>query len=122
MDKNNRGFSLLEVLLSFFILALGISGLLMLQLSSTRLENQSRLYNIATQYAYSVSDLLYLGLDSQVQNLQENIQNDLPKGSLAVTEQANTQSIKISWELDNKEQEIVSFIPLSNVAKSHKNQ
>jgi len=56
MTSNSKGFSLLEVLISVFILAIGILGLASLQLNSLK-NNHSALYRTsATILAYDIID------------------------------------------------------------------
>lgn len=54
--KNNSGFSLLEVLISIVILAIGLLGLAGLQTKSTMMNNSSYFRGVATDLAIDLSD------------------------------------------------------------------
>lgn len=52
----NKGFSLIEVLIAIFVLALGVIGAAGLQLAALRTSQQSNFQTVATQLATELSD------------------------------------------------------------------
>lgn len=56
MKKNNSGFTLLEVMISVFVLSIGLLGLAGLQLTSLKHDHSAFLRSQATLQAYSILD------------------------------------------------------------------
>jgi type IV pilus assembly protein PilV len=52
----NQGFSLIEVLIAMFVLAIGLLGLMSMQLQALKTNNNSNLRSQATIAAYDMSD------------------------------------------------------------------
>jgi len=52
----DKGFSLIEVLLAIAILSVGMLGMLLLMINSTRLTTSSNYRSVAAQLAYSMAD------------------------------------------------------------------
>lgn len=54
--RNDKGFSLIEVLLAIAVLSVGMLGMLLLMINSTRLVTSSNYRSAAAQLAYSMAD------------------------------------------------------------------
>ncbi|WP_020674723.1 type IV pilus modification protein PilV [Geopsychrobacter electrodiphilus] len=57
-EKNNQGFTLIEVLVALIILSIGLLGVAGMQISSMRGNHNAYLRSEALQYAYEVADMM----------------------------------------------------------------
>jgi type IV pilus assembly protein PilV len=113
--NRQSGFTLLEVLVTLIILAIGLLGLLNLQIVSLK-NNHSALHRtVAIMHAYDILDRIRLnrtanytvgfdtvisGTDLANQDLTEwksNLSVDLPEGNGAITINGDMVDIQVRW-------------------------
>ena len=128
-SANNRGFSLIEVLVTLVVLSIGLLGLATLQLNATRYNYQSHLSSIAISQVQNMADRMranITGLDAgaynnisgtpsdpgcnpcsptqtaQLDAFQWNTANAalLPNGQGTVTANGNIYTITVMWDND----------------------
>jgi len=56
MKSNQKGFSLIEVLVTLIVMAIGISGLMAVQVNSMKNVNNSQYRTVATYFAYDMAE------------------------------------------------------------------
>ncbi len=115
--KKTNGFSLLEVLVSVFILAVGLLGLASLQMNSLKNNHSAQYRTSATILAYDLIDRMRLnrgesyaltmtttpptgsGLKNQDLNAWiTQINNDLPSGGGGVVVNGDVVTVSVQWD------------------------
>jgi type IV pilus assembly protein PilV len=98
LPVKQSGFSLIELLISFLIFAIGILGVASLQHVSMKLAHDSALQNTAIMLSDSLIEQLRATDDSvNLSKWQEQVKNDLPGGTLTLADQGNHYQLKIQW-------------------------
>ncbi|WP_218813837.1 type IV pilus modification PilV family protein [Rickettsiella endosymbiont of Dermanyssus gallinae] len=100
--KAQQGFSLIEVMLSLFILSIGLLSFTQSQLMALRASEQAYFINLAdlknnelAERVYSCSDQACI--QAQLILVEEHIANVFPEGEARLTKQSNNYQYKISW-------------------------
>lgn len=116
-----RGFTLLEILISIFVLAVGLLGLAGLQMSGLKNNHSAQLRTEATLHAYDILDKMRLNKDiakaggydialsagppsgstleaTDVANWLTALVNSLPQGDGAINTAASVTTITVQWD------------------------
>ena len=111
-----KGFSLLEVLISVFILAIGLLGLAGLQINSLKNNHSAQYRTSATVLAYDIIDRIRLNRNADytltmaaapsgtgLKNTDliawvAQITNDLPSGDGAISLNGNIVTVTVQWD------------------------
>lgn len=96
-----RGFSLLEIIIAIFLIAVGAVGWLGLELKGLSLMSEMELRDRAVLAVHRVAE----ELESQVFNISEQerlVQESLPRGRLKV----DVRQIEVSWQGKSNSQQI----------------
>lgn len=73
MGKRNQGFSLIEVLVTVLIVAIGLMGLVAMQVVSAKNVNNSELRSLATYFVYDMSERMRANPTGVAAGLYDNI-------------------------------------------------
>lgn len=113
---NSNGFSLLEVLVSVFILAIGLLGLASLQINSLKNNHSAQYRTTATVLAYDIIDRMRLnrvqsydltkaathsgsGLNNtDLTEWLTQVTNDLPSGKGEVGSSGDIVTVTVYWD------------------------
>ena len=96
---NQRGFSMLELLISLLIFAIGFLGIAALQNLSFKMTHDSVLQASAVSLSSSLVDQFRVkGNSFELASWKTLISSELPKGSLTLTNQGSTYQLKIYWQ------------------------
>lgn len=114
--KNQQGSSLIEVLVSVFIMAIGLLGLAALQANNLKNINNSQFRTLAATYAYDMAERMRSNRTAalageytedcssddckewKLQISQDVISGGLPTGSGEVTQSGNLFTITVEWD------------------------
>ena len=106
MKQVQRGFTLIELLVSIFVLALGVTGAMLLQLSSTRQMQQSALRQRAVIFASSVAEQLHANLPENPEGWSTEANAQLPNAALSW----HGRTLSLKWQGSGSEQQLQQSI------------
>jgi len=100
--KAQQGFSLIEVMLSLFILSVGLLGFTRSQLMALRTSEQAYFINLADLKANELAEHVYscgdqACIQAQLALVEEDIAKIFPEGEAFLTKQGHDCQYKISW-------------------------
>ncbi|BBB15665.1 methylation [Candidatus Rickettsiella viridis] len=100
--KAQQGFSLTEVMLSLFILSVGLLGFTQSQLMALRTSEQAYFINLADLKNNELAERVYscgdqACIQAQLHLAEENIAKIFPEGEAFLTKQGDDYQYKISW-------------------------
>jgi len=113
---NNKGFTLLEVMIAVFILAVGLLGLANLQVLSLKNNHSAQYRTSATVIAYDIIDRMRLNRtadysiaitatpsgstlkDTDLIAWKTVLSNELPAGDGSVTFSGDTVTVVVQWD------------------------
>jgi type IV pilus assembly protein PilV len=128
LERNQQGFSLIEVLVAIFIMAVGLFGLASLQMVSLQNINSTQSRTLATDYAYDMAERMRSNRTAMTAGNYDAIVLDgnetdpgctsctpdkaaeydvyqwgqqiagLPNGSGSITKNGNEHEITVSWD------------------------
>jgi type IV pilus assembly protein PilV len=116
LKKNSQGFSLLEIMVSVFILAVGLLGLANLQMVSLKNNHSAQYRTTATVLAYDIIDRMRLNRNddytlamsatpsgSGLKNTDliawvGQIANELPAGDGSVSISGDIVTVAVEWD------------------------
>jgi type IV pilus assembly protein PilV len=133
--KKNNGFSLLEVLISVFILAVGLLGLASLQMNSLKNNHSAQYRTSATVLAYDLIDRMRLNRVESYALAQSatpsgtglkntdlvawvnQIASDLPSGDGEVIVSGDVVTVSVFWDdarAENSSSSVIKSITVSS--------
>lgn len=96
--SRSRGFSLLELLISLLIFAIGFLGLVSLQHLSFRLTQDTVLQSTAMTLADNLVEQLKVNKPSSIEgSWQKSIEDSLPNAQATLVKQGEYFDIKVQW-------------------------
>tara|TARA_R110001592_G_scaffold66678_1_gene204833 strand:+ start:9395 stop:9823 length:429 start_codon:yes stop_codon:yes gene_type:complete len=94
-----RGFSLLELVISLFIFAVGFLGLASLQHVSMKMTHDSVLQNSAMTLSNSLLEQLRVTKGAvNLAEWQERVKKELPQGRASLIDQGGQYQLNIQWQ------------------------
>ncbi len=98
LSSDQSGFSLLELLISLAIFAIGILGLVTLQSVSIKMTHDIALQNTALELSSSlIEQLRVAGAPTVLPDWQERVQETLPHGQAQLIDQGDHYQLKMQW-------------------------
>lgn len=100
--KAQQGFSLIEVMLSLFILSVGLLSFTQSQLMALRISEQAYFINLADLKNNELAERMYscgdqVCIQAQLILVEEDIAKIFPEGEAFLTKQGRDYQYKISW-------------------------
>lgn len=110
-----RGFTLLEILVTLVILAIGLLGLLSLQIVSLKNNHSAQQRTTAIVHAYDILDRIRVNKavdytinfgqiitgtalrDDDLEEWKDNLSNDLPEGDGAIVITGDIVTVSVRW-------------------------
>ena len=97
--SKQSGFSLLELLISLLIFAIGFLGLASLQHVSIKMTHDTVLQNSAMALSGALIEQLRLkGESISLSAWQERVKKELPQGSATLVDQGDRYRLKMQWQ------------------------
>lgn len=100
LRQNQRGVSLLEILISLFILAAGLFGLSSLQMASLKNVNNAQFHTIATTYAYDMAERMRSNKDGIENGAYDDIKSSVSKAPNCISDASTVCSSSEIAEYD----------------------
>lgn len=99
LTAKQSGFSLLELLISLLIFAIGFLGVASLQHVSIKMTHDSVLQNTAIALSNTLIEKLRAsGGSANLNGWQERVKKELPQGSATLTDQGSRYQLKMHWQ------------------------
>ncbi len=99
--QNHPGFTLLEILITLFILSLLLLGLNAMQLTALRKTTAAYYFSVATEQLHSMAERLHAtnGSNNMLSQLSWNEQNKevLPQGVGTINENTSNATLTLFW-------------------------
>jgi len=98
VKAKKTGFSLIELLISILIFAIGFLGIASLQTQAMRMAHDAQILGQATILANSLADTLRVHEDANdISSWQSQVENSLPNGVGSLSQSGSIHIIQLEW-------------------------